>query len=328
MGRTDWLCCGHEIYNLAGIHKETKMVLWNYCGVYVYFFAFVVGWRLCSMSWVVARVCVVLFVCKCQIVLSGNQTHIIYFHCQELCKVLFCFVLLNIFFFQNRSSTTLFALPESHASVSVLAGPPWLCFAKNNVCHFCQESDSTSFLQSCYLSFFATGREWWWISGVQCIDCVCGCHRKPAHSRSFRIKLQLGLDSNLSVHLLSVKIHKFFPLEIIIWLAWDCVCSTKIFIRDLVLVSLVSLRFRVGILVHYKDKQLFSATTFQNICHQKIVLHLKKVVLALHIRACWTQRICGAYNGKEGVKEEIFTLAVITGMSACIQNEYPQLEKF
>lgn len=51
---------------------------------------------------------------------------------------LLCFIYL---FFQNRIAT-IFALPGSLASVSVPAGPTWLCFAWNNVCCFSQELDS------------------------------------------------------------------------------------------------------------------------------------------------------------------------------------------
>lgn len=87
----DRLYCGDEIYNLDKIHKEMKMPLRKYCGLYDCFFAFVMGWQLCSKSWVVARIFVVLFVCKCQIALSGNQTHTIDFCCQELHKF-FCFI--------------------------------------------------------------------------------------------------------------------------------------------------------------------------------------------------------------------------------------------
>lgn len=37
LGEMDLACCGHEIHNLARIHKEPKRVLWNYWGVYVCF---------------------------------------------------------------------------------------------------------------------------------------------------------------------------------------------------------------------------------------------------------------------------------------------------
>lgn len=87
----DRLYCGHEIYNLDKIHKEMKTPLRKYCGFYDCFFAFVMGWQLCSKSWVVARIFVELFVCNCQIALSGNQTHTIDFCCQELHKS-FCFI--------------------------------------------------------------------------------------------------------------------------------------------------------------------------------------------------------------------------------------------
>lgn len=33
----DLLCSGHEMYNLARIHKETKMVLWNCYGACLLF---------------------------------------------------------------------------------------------------------------------------------------------------------------------------------------------------------------------------------------------------------------------------------------------------
>lgn len=115
-------------------------------------FRFVVSWQLRSMSWVVAM--------SMWYYLSANAR----LSCQEIkptqCTFLaknyvkfflLCFV---SYLFQYRSSTTSFVLPASLASISVPAGPAWLCFAKNNVYCFCQEPESTSFLQSYHLWVF------------------------------------------------------------------------------------------------------------------------------------------------------------------------------
>lgn len=122
MGKVDLLYCGHEIHSLARIHKETKMLLRKYCGFYECFFAFVAGWQFCveQAEWLPISVWYYLSAnarLSCQEIKPTQYTVI----AKNYVKF-FLFYFIN-FYFQKRSSTTVFALPVSHASASVLTGP-------------------------------------------------------------------------------------------------------------------------------------------------------------------------------------------------------------
>lgn len=223
MGKMDLLCCGHEIYNLARIHRETKMVLQNYCGFYVCFFAFVVGWQLCSMSWVVAGVCVVLFVCKCQIFLSGNQTHTICFHCQEWCKGLFAlfYLFISTVSLLCQDLLLLFLFRQDQRDF-VLPGIMYVASARNWTVLLCADLLSRCFLQQ--------------VGNL--VNLRCPMHKLclwlPQRTctlqvLSYKTLTLFGQQSN-RVFCFTWKYTNLSHYTLFICLAWDRVCSTRSFV--------------------------------------------------------------------------------------------------
>lgn len=196
-------------------------LLWGLCLL----FCFVVGWHLGSMSWVVAHVCGIFFVCKCQIVLSGNQTHRICFDCQEWCKVPFAlgfgflfvclwwvgggnvlfsgvFLDLGLVFFSLRIRVLLPSLPCQDLLLSILSWQGQPDFVLPEIW---QDFFIAELLSKCFYSRWGT-----------LVDLRCPVHKLclwvPQRTcRSFHVKLQPGLDSNLSRGVLSVEITQNFP---------------------------------------------------------------------------------------------------------------------
>lgn len=192
-GERDLGCCGHERHKLGRIHEEPQRVLWNYCGVYVCFFA--VWWAGNLVAWAEWLPMSVWYNMSanarlsCQEIKPTEYTFIAknYVKFLLLWGLVFCLFFFDFgeYFFRVFSGFWVSFSPEQEFYFD-------LCLARISCFHFyparasltvfCQESDSTSILQSCYQSVLTAGGGCWWISGAQFINCFCRCHRELAGS--------------------------------------------------------------------------------------------------------------------------------------------------